>query len=91
MMENHSAYSPLMRMIATIILITFTMLILEPTAVAAQVLHKEHQQATAQAAQEEAAKLDQTLQTVETTLTALQESLSLELQEPATAKLQPSL
>jgi hypothetical protein len=90
-MENQSAYSPLMRIIATVILITFTMLILEPAALAAQVLHKEHQQAKAQAAKVEAAKLSQTLQTVETTLTELQETLSTELQDTALTKLQDNM
>jgi hypothetical protein len=73
-MQTH--YSPLMRVTAASVLITFLMLILEPTAVAAQVLHKEYEQAAAQSAREQAAKLDSTLKTVETTLTEWQQSLN---------------
>ena len=75
-----SSYSPLMRITALAIIITFTMLILEPTAVAAKVLHEEHQQAVIDAAREEAAQLAKTLQTVETTLTELQTVLADETQ-----------
>jgi hypothetical protein len=46
------------------------------TAVAAQVLHKEYQQAVAQSAREEAAKLAETLTTVEATLIEWQQNVA---------------
>ncbi|RKZ84914.1 MAG: hypothetical protein DRR16_13395 [Candidatus Parabeggiatoa sp. nov. 3] len=73
-MQTH--YSPLMRVTAASVLITFLMLILEPTAVAAQVLHKEYEQAAEHKAREQAAKLASTLKTVESTLIDWQQSLN---------------
>ena len=85
-MENQSSYSPLAKVIATVVIITFTMLLLKPTAIAAQVLYGEYEQASAKAARAEAVKLSQTLQTVETTLTALQNTLSTESPEAMLSK-----
>jgi len=73
---RQSSYSPLMRITSLVVVITFAMLILEPTAVAAKVLHDEYQQSVADTAREKAAQLAQTLQTVETTLTELQAVLA---------------
>jgi hypothetical protein len=85
-MENQSSYSPLAKVIATVVIITFTMLLLKPTAIAAQVLYGEYEQASAKAARAEAIKLSKTLQTVETTLTALQNTLSTESPETMLSK-----
>jgi hypothetical protein len=74
--EASKEYSILMKAIAMVVIVTFTMLILEPTAVAAQVLHEEYQQAVAKSAREEAAKLADTLKTVETTLLEWQQQLT---------------
>ena len=64
-----------MKLTAWMVLITFSMLILEPTAVAAQTLHDEYEQtlATSQADSQTQplAQLATTLETLETQLTAL--------------------
>ena len=72
-MKNTSTYSPLMRITATVVLVTFTMLILEPTASAAQVLYDEYQNNAVESASVSAAKLSQTVLQIETTLTKWQQ------------------
>ncbi|MBE9561265.1 MAG: hypothetical protein IMF12_00195, partial [Proteobacteria bacterium] len=71
-MQYESSFSPFMRTIASIVIVTFTMLILQPAAMAAQVMHEEYKQAVADKAREQAVQLTKTLQTVEVKLAKLQ-------------------